>query len=93
MIISRISKFPDKTIDDQMHQSNPRFGGGCNRDQVRSKAAIAKLEDGNIRAAVKILSSNDEPAADNRGHPYITPSRVGGGGYLIDDDWWQGGGG
>ena len=65
LITSRISKFPDKTINDQMHQSNPRFGCGCNGDQVRSKAAIAKLEDGNICAAVKILSSNDEPAADN----------------------------
>jgi len=34
-------------------------------EELRAKAAVSKLEDGNIRAAVRIICSSDEPAADS----------------------------
>ena len=65
LILKRISGFPDSLVDDP-GPIRGRSGQACSGEQARAKAAIAKLEDGNIRAAVKILSSNDEPAADTR---------------------------
>ena len=37
----------------------------ANGDELRAKLATAKIEDGNLRAAVRILSSDDQPAEYN----------------------------
>ena len=46
----------------QINRNNTR---SCNSEEFRAKAAIAKIEDGNLQAAIRILSSDDQPAEDN----------------------------
>ena len=63
-IIKRISAFPNS--DENAGGSNSRNNKRTNcSEAIRAKAAIAKIEDGNLRAAVRILSSDDQPAEDN----------------------------
>ena len=61
-IRNRIAKFPGPSDADG--SNNVRAKRPCRGDELRAVCAAAKIEDGNLRAAVRILSSDDEPAVD-----------------------------
>ena len=66
LICSRIPKWPNLSVDPiDNFGSSRRKGGSLSAEELRAKAAVSKLEDGNIRAAVRIICSSDEPAADS----------------------------
>ena len=66
LICSRITKWPNLSVDPiDNFGSSRRKGGSLSAEELRAKAAVSKLEDGNIRAAVLIICSSDEPAADS----------------------------
>ena len=66
LICSRVAKWPNLSIDPiDNFGSSKRKSGSLSAEELRAKAAVSKLEDGNIRAAVRIICSSDEPAADS----------------------------
>ena len=63
IINKRIVAFPTATEQSEgIKKYNKR---SCNSEELRAKLATAKIEDGNLRAAVRILSSDDQPAVNN----------------------------
>ena len=63
IIVKRVNTFPNsvESIGPMKRLDRRPFSS----DEIRAKAAIAKIEDGNLQAAVRILSSDDQPAEDN----------------------------
>ena len=63
--MDRVARWPNRMDDFEEQVVGHRKMKSMSSDEVRAKAAVSKLEDGNVRAAVRILCSNDEPAADS----------------------------
>ena len=63
--MDRIARWPNRVDRFEEHVVGHRKIKSMSADEVRAKAAVSKLEDGNVRAAVRILCSNDEPAANS----------------------------
>ena len=66
LIIDRVTRWPNAPPD----SDKPALSSRTNRqhlsnDEVRARAVMAKIEDGNLRAAVRIICSDDAPAPDS----------------------------
>ena len=54
-----------KTITDHNHDLDQRRHRKANDEQCLATAVMTKIEDGNIKAAIRIITSDERPAADS----------------------------
>ena len=63
VIKKRIASFPDSVVHDQVTSTQSRDKPASS---LLAQAVSAKLEDGNLRAAIRIICSDDSPAQPSR---------------------------
>ena len=65
LISDRVSKWPRGLVEEKSTAGCRVASRNLSSDQILAKAVMAKIEDGNIRAAVRIICSDDSPAKDS----------------------------
>ena len=65
LISDRVSKWPRGLVEEKSTAGCKVASRNLSGDQILAKAVMAKIEDGNIRAAVRIICSDDAQASDS----------------------------
>jgi len=64
-VLKKRSASSSKTVTDHIQDHNQRRPRKTNDDQCLATAVMTKIEDGNIKAAIRIITSDERPASDS----------------------------